>query len=131
MRRRAPVALGLLALAALAAAAVAVVLMTLALRDDTSARPPIEAPSEIDVRATVAPRPVLFGDAVRASVDVVLDTDKIDPESVRVAAVFFPWEVVGRPDRRVVSTGDQAHVRTTFVLRCLTGACVPSGPFAL
>jgi hypothetical protein len=74
---------------------------------------------------------VLFGDTVRASVDVTLDTERIDPESVRVAADLSPWEVVGRPDRRVVSAGERAHVRATFVLRCLTGACVPSGNFTV
>ncbi len=53
------------------------------------------------------------------------------PRSVRVAADFSPWEVVGRPERRIASTDEQAHVRWTFVLRCLSGACVPAGQSGL
>ena len=129
MGRRGVPALGLAALVALAAAAV--VLAMLARDDGPPGQPRGEASPKIEAQATLAPRPVLFGDTVRASVDVMLDTESIDPGSVRVAADFSPWEVVGRPERRVVSTDEQAHVRATFVLRCLTGACVPAGQSAL
>jgi hypothetical protein len=128
-QRVSPVAFGLLALAALTAAGV--VLVTWARGDDTPAQPTREASPEIETQASMRPRPVLFGDTVRASVDVVLDSERIDPESVRVAADFTPWEVVGRPEQRVASAGKRAYVRTTFVLRCLTGACVPSGNFSV
>jgi hypothetical protein len=129
MGRRGLPRFGLAALAVLAAAVVA--LAMLARDDGLTEQPRGEAPPEIEAQATLTPRPVLFGDTVRASVDVMLDTERIDPRSVRVAADFTPWEVVGRPERRIASTYEQAHVRTTFVLRCLTGACVPAGQSAL
>jgi hypothetical protein len=126
MRRRGLPILGLAALAVLAAAAV-VILAVLARDDGRTEQPREETQPEIEAQATLAPHPVLFGDTVRASVDVMLDTERIDPGSVGVAADFSPWEVVGRPQRRIASTDEQAYVRTTFVLRCLTGACVPAG----
>jgi hypothetical protein len=130
MWRRGLPALGLAVLAALAAAVV-VLLAALALDDDPTEKPRAEAPSEIEAQASSAPRPVLFGDTVRATIDVMLDAQRVDPGSVRVAADFSPWDVVGSPDRRIATTDDQAHVRATFVLRCLTGACVPAGQSAL
>ena len=86
---------------------------------------------EIETRATMTPGPVLFGDTVHANFDVVVDAERVDPSSVQAAADFFPWDVVGKPERIVVSAGKQAYVRTTFVLRCLTGPCVPSGHFSV
>jgi hypothetical protein len=113
-------------------AAAAVVLVTWSRDDDAPGRPREGvAAQEIEAQASLAPRPVLFGDTVRATVDVILDTDEIDPASVRAAADFSPWAVVGKPDRQVVSAPGRAYVRTTFVLRCLTGTCVPSGNFTV
>jgi hypothetical protein len=90
----------------------------------------LEPGAEIDAHATTAPRPVLFGDTVRVSVGVLVDAGRIQPESVRVAADFTPWEVVGKPRRRIQSAGDEVYVSTAFVLRCLTGTCIPSGHFS-
>lgn len=80
----------------------------------------------IEADATIAPRVVLFGDTVFANVDVVLDPERVDPGSVRVAVDFAPFEVVGRPERRRLSSRSGVALRTTYALRCLTGACVPS-----
>jgi hypothetical protein len=90
----------------------------------------VEDPSGIEAQATLTPRTVLFGDTVRADVHVAVDSSRVDPDSVRVAADFSPWEVVGRPERVRRDAGDTTHVRTTFVLRCLTGGCELSGPTA-
>ena len=130
MGRRGLTRFGLTALVVLAAAAV--VLAVLGRDNGLPVESGNESSSEIEAQATLAPRPVLFGDTVRAGVHVMLDNDRIDPGSVRVTADFSPWEVVDRrPERRVVSTDDETYVRTTFVLRCLAGACVPSGQSAL
>lgn len=111
--------------------AVAVVLLTWVRGGDESGQPAQRTTPEIDAHASISPRPILFGDTVRAYVDVVLDAERIDPDSVHAAADFSPWEVVGQPEHKVVSAGERAYVRTTFVLRCVTGACVPSGNFSL
>ena len=85
--------------------------------------PPPEATAEV----VVAPREVLFGDTVNARFDVVVDRKRVDPDSVRIAADFDPWEVVGRPATRRVDDGSTSYVRTTYALRCVSGTCVPSG----
>ena len=99
-------------------------------RGGEGAQPAVQDPSGIEAQATLTPRTVLFGDTVRGDVHVAVDSTRIDPDSVRVAADFSPWEVVGRPERIRRDAGDTAHVRTTFVLRCLTGGCELSGPSA-
>jgi len=90
----------------------------------------LEDPSGIEGQATLTPRTVLFGDTVRGDVHVAVDSSRVDPDSVRVVADFSPWEVVGRPERVRRDAGDVTNVRTTFVLRCLTGGCELSGPSA-
>ena len=86
-----------------------------------------ETPPEVQAEADLAPKVVLFGDTVQAHVDVVVDRTRIDPDSVRIAADFAPFEIVDTPDRRETSAGDLAYVRTAYTLRCLSAACVPSG----
>jgi hypothetical protein len=126
-RRR---ALWVLGLGAVVVSAGGVVLGLSRMGGQPTAPPPREASSAIDAQASFTPRVLLFGDTVRAHVDVMLDAERVDPGSVRVAADFSPFEVVGQPDRRVVSAGEQAYVRTTFVLRCVTAACAQSGQSA-
>ena len=84
-------------------------------------------PSEVQAQAGLAPNVALFGDTVQAHVDVVVDTTRIDPDSIRVAADFVPWEIVEKPERRKTSAGDLAYVRIAYTLRCLSSTCIPSG----
>lgn len=126
--RRTLVVAGLLAAAVASALVAGFVLWDRA--GGASDQPPREASAEIDAEATFSPPVALFGDTVRAHVDIVLDKTRVDPDSVRIAADFAPFEVIGPPERRVQVAGDSAHLRRTFVLRCLTGACVPSREFA-
>ncbi len=122
----------IVALAAVVVASALVVVLITWDRGGTSAdAASSDAPSEIEARGTFAPRAALFGDTVRAQADVTVDTGRVDPGSVRVAADFSPWEVVGTPERVVRSAGDTAFVRTTFTLRCLSGACAPTSRFEL
>ena len=121
--------LGLVAVAA-ASAFAAVLVVVWRGGEDTTAAPRHEASPAIEAQASFTPRLVLFGDTVRAHVDVMLDTERVDPGSVRVAADFSPFEVVGQPERWIASAGEQAYVRTIFVLRCVTGACAQSGQSA-
>jgi hypothetical protein len=88
---------------------------------------PSARPSAITARAVIAPRIVLFGDTVRARVDVVLDRSRVDPESVQVVAPFSPWEIVAGPERVKRDAGSMTYLRTTYVLRCLSSPCLPPG----
>ena len=84
-------------------------------------------PSEVEAQADLAPKVALFGDTVRAHVDVVADATRVDPDSIRIAADFAPWEIVEKPERRQTSAGDLAYVRTEYTLRCLSSTCIPPG----
>jgi hypothetical protein len=84
-------------------------------------------PPEVTAGVVVAPREVLFGDTVMARFDVIVDRERVDPDSVRVAADFDPWEIAGTPETRRQDDGDTSYVRITYALRCVSGTCVPSG----
>jgi hypothetical protein len=79
----------------------------------------------VDVKTTLTPQILLFGDTLTARVDAVVDKRRVDPDSVRVEMDFTPWELVGPVQRVRKDGGSTSLVRTTFVLRCLTGPCVP------
>ncbi len=80
--------------------------------------PPIQA------RADLAPRSVRFGDTVRALVEVTLDRNRVDPDSVRLRADFSPWKQVANPERLRRDGETTTSLRMTYVLRCLTSACI-------
>jgi hypothetical protein len=88
-----------------------------------------EAAPAIEARATLTPRVMEFGDTLRASVDVTLDPSRVDPASVRVRTVFSPWRQVESPEV-VRRSGETISFRTTYVLRCLTNACLSTGDVA-
>jgi hypothetical protein len=94
--------------------------------DEQTAGPIPEAVAEIEAEAVLPARAAFFGDTMLAHVDVLLDKTRVDPESVRVAADFSPFERIGRPERTRRDSGESSYVRATFVLRCLSGACVPA-----
>ena len=128
-RRRLLLTLGLAALAAVTAIAVVVV----ATRDGgdggkSPARPVLA--EGIEARASIVPRTILFGDTIAAQVDVVLDRRRIDPDSVRIATEFLPWEVVGEPERSRRDARATTHLRTTFLLRCTSSPCLPANQSA-
>lgn len=121
-------------LAALAAALGCALAAVVVAADRTGDGPGPAAPDQvrgIEAQVALSPRVALFGDTVRADVDVVLDASRIDPGSVRIAAEFAPFEVVGAPEARRQDAGETVFLRTSFVLRCSTGTCVPSGQSAL
>ena len=82
-------------------------------------------PPPPDVRTSLTPQILLFGDTLTARVDALVNKRRVDPDSVQVEMDFSPWEVVGPVEREEKDGGATALVRTTFVLRCLTSPCVP------
>jgi hypothetical protein len=86
--------------------------------------PPDPSPA-IQARAVLSPRNVHFGDTVRAQVDVTLDREKIDADSVRIATDFAPWAPISEPQRVRREGETTTHLRTTWTLRCLASACLP------
>lgn len=117
-----------IALGVVVASACALVVVLIAGRGGGSEQAePARGSSRIEARATLNPRSVLFGDTVRAIVDVTFDRRRVDPGSVRVSADFAPWRLVERPIQVRGDSGNATHLRTVFVLRCLTSPCAPSG----
>jgi hypothetical protein len=77
----------------------------------------------IDARADLSPRIVLFGDTVTAFVEVTLDRNRVDPDSVRLRVAFAPWKAVASPKRDRRDGDATTYLRTTYVLRCVASSC--------
>ena len=49
------------------------------------------------MNATLSPQQHMFGDPVRARIEVVLDAERVDPDSVKVRANFAPYRQLQPP----------------------------------
>ncbi len=78
----------------------------------------------IEARTDLTPRSVFFGDMVTALVEVTLDPNRVDPDSVRVQTDFTPWKPIANPERLRRDTGTTTSLRVSYTLRCLTSACI-------
>ena len=80
------------------------------------------------VTTSLTPRAILFGDTVRARVDVIVDTHLDDPSTIALRTPLGGWTVL----TPVASTTSSAGrlLRRTFVLTlaCRAAACVTKGP---
>jgi hypothetical protein len=76
-------------------------------------------------RATLSDRIVVFGDTVRAQIDLALDLRQVDPSAVKVRTSFAPWRRVEPVQVERTDAGSSSHLRMTYVLRCLKQPCVP------
>jgi hypothetical protein len=110
------------------AAAVAVALAIVLVTWDRGGVEESTAGGDDPIAATgrFAPRSVLFGDTVTATLDVTVDKTVVDPDEVEVEADFGNWKPVGSAHSSRDDSGDAAYLRTTYVLRCLTRLCVPA-----
>jgi hypothetical protein len=109
------------ALIAVAVATAAVVV--LAGRDSGQARTAPAMP--LRAEGTISPRIAVFGDTIRAQVDVTFDRRRVDPSSVRVQAGFNAWRRVGQDQLVRSDAGNTSYLRALFVLRCLKLPCTP------
>ena len=83
------------------------------------------AASVIQSRGRVSPGPHLFGDRIDVVVDVIVDSTRIDPSSVRVEASFAPYEPFGKSSRKQTSDGHLVRITFRFPVACLSILCVP------
>jgi hypothetical protein len=81
----------------------------------------------VAVNATLAPQQHLFGDPVRARVDLILDTKQVDPDTVKVRASFAPYRPLHPPKRSEISSGAITQLRLDYQLACLGYRCLPTG----
>lgn len=74
------------------------------------------------VASTITPQTVAFGDPLTARLRILVDRDRIDPDSIRLLARFSPWR-----DRTTVERVDAGNLTAlvyTIDLQCLTLSCV-------
>ena len=90
---------------------------------DGSAPPPGRA---LAAGAALTPTAHLFGDFVRARLDVIVDREKLDPDRVRAPVDFLPYRIVGGITRSRDDYARFTRLRWEATLRCLTIQCVPS-----
>jgi hypothetical protein len=81
----------------------------------------------VSYRATLAPREALFGDALDARVDVVVDPTLASPSSVRVNVDLRPYRAVS-VRRSEDPAGGLTRVQFRYRLLCLRRPCLPNGP---
>ncbi len=85
--------------------------------------PTVVSPSGIDAYADLDTYSVHFGDTVTARVEVTIDRDRVDPDSIRVKADFTPWKPIGAPDVLRRDGKSTTYLETRYRLRCLESFC--------
>jgi hypothetical protein len=115
--------------AALAAGAVLLAALAglLAWRAWDSQPGPVLGDEPITGTALLEPEQHLFGDAVRARLELVFDRNRIDPDSVEVGANFGSYRELRATERMRTDSGPITKLRYEYLLTCLTAACLPKG----
>jgi hypothetical protein len=88
---------------------------------------PVLGDEPITGTALLEPEQHLFGDAVRARLELVLDRNRIDPDSVEVGANFEPYRELQPLEQTRTDSGPITMLRYDYLIACLTARCVPSG----
>jgi hypothetical protein len=83
------------------------------------------APAKPVARATVSPRSALFGDTLKAQVELLVDPRQVDPSSIELAPVFAPFKIVSELRSQGDGPGRSQVVRFTYAIQCLSVECVP------
>jgi hypothetical protein len=115
--------------AGLAAAAVLIAALAalLAWRAWDSPAGPVLGEEPITGTALIEPEQHLFGDPVRARLELVMDRNRVDPDSVEVGANFAPYRELRPVEWTWTDSGPITRLRYDYVIACLTSACLPTG----
>jgi hypothetical protein len=117
-----------LAVVAAAAGAAVVVLLVGTGLGWWSSPPGGRAPAQpLAAKTLLDPRPAFFGDVVTAEVDVIADTARVRPGSVRVVASFDPYVQSGPAAVSTARVGRRETLRYVYAVQCVSDACVPIG----
>jgi hypothetical protein len=73
------------------------------------------------------PEQHLFGDAVRARLELVVDGDRVDPGSIEVGANFAPYRQLRPVEVTRSESGTLTRIRYDYLLGCLVARCLPQG----
>jgi hypothetical protein len=77
--------------------------------------------------ALLTPEQHLFGDSVRARVELIVDTERVDPDSVEIGANFEPYRELRPVELTRSEDGTITKLRYDYVLGCLVSRCLPRG----
>ena len=77
--------------------------------------------------ALLAPEQHLFADAVRARVEIIVDTERVDPDSVELGANFEPYRELRPVEVTRTDDGSTAKLTYDYVIGCLVSGCLPRG----
>jgi hypothetical protein len=75
------------------------------------------------VTSSLNPNVVYFGDPLTARIDIAVDTRKVDPDRLRIATNFGPFDRLAQHKLRR-DAGRITYIRETYRLRCLSRQCV-------
>jgi len=87
--------------------------------------PAAAAADPLQVQTSISPSFPVFGDAVTARVDVVVDRNKVDPKSVQVDGSFGQWQQEGNALTSTASSGPTVKRSWRYKLSCLDPTCLP------
>ena len=77
--------------------------------------------------ALLTPEQHLFGDAVHAIVELIVDGKRVDPDSVEIGANFDPYRELRPVEVTRSEDGTLTKLRYDYVLGCLVSQCLPRG----
>lgn len=104
-----------------AAAAVTAILLLTLLTGGTHVAVPVEP---VEGSTQLSRSGVLFGDRVRADVQVIVDRKRVDPSQVGFTTHFEPFVQLGPPTVRREDTGQLSRLVYSAQLICLTNLCL-------
>ena len=77
--------------------------------------------------ALLSPEQHLFADAVRARIEIIVDTARVDPDRVEIGANFDPYRELRPVEFSRSNDGSTVRLRYDYVLGCLVSSCLPRG----
>lgn len=77
--------------------------------------------------AFLEPEQHLFGDAIKARVELVVDADRVDPGSIEIGANFAPYQELRPVEVSRSDSGSITRFRYDYLVACLTARCLPEG----
>jgi hypothetical protein len=106
-------------------AALTALVLVLVLRGGNEEAVPRQA---ISGQTSLSRSAAMFADPMKASISLLIDRTRVDPERVGFNPKFKPYDVIGVPSVQRYDTGQLTHLKYTADLVCLTYACLPPGP---
>ena len=94
--------------------------------DPLRAEAPLTTQDPVVVASRVEPDGAFFGEPVVARVDVQVDATQVDPDRVRVDAIFDPYTAAGERTVERVDSGRTTRLTFRYPLRCLGEGCDPA-----